>query len=260
MNLEFKKYHFKTVGSTNDYASQLSDDFPIVVVTADEQNFGRGRNGKVWFGSAGENIYMSIGLNHSMLVEQQIENSNWPRSYGYQMLSAMAIAKTLRQFSSSVFKLKYPNDVYGFSIQKPEIKGKIAGIITEHVFKGSTCTKTVIGIGVNINQNKFENVIGNVPVSMRTLEDSVYDLDGISNEIINNVDYYIYRGQDEIFSEWKNELGLVGEPIKELSTGKQLKVEDISKEGRLICNELANEKDRILIDNGNSIRYGDFND
>ena len=53
--------HFDIVESTNIIAKQLLSSHNEVIITADIQTHGKGRNGKVWHSGIGRDILFSHG-------------------------------------------------------------------------------------------------------------------------------------------------------------------------------------------------------
>ena len=63
----------------------------------------------------------------------------------------MAIINALEKISIPELSIKWPNDILS------ENK-KIGGILIENFFKKSKINTSIIGIGLNLNQEKFEKV------------------------------------------------------------------------------------------------------
>jgi BirA family biotin operon repressor/biotin-[acetyl-CoA-carboxylase] ligase len=81
---------------------------------------------------------------------------------------SLAVYDFLSQFVSGV-SVKLPNDVYVGN-------QKITGILIENFIEGAYLTKSIVGIGVNINQERFMSNAPN-PVSLRQLTGNSYQLD-----------------------------------------------------------------------------------
>lgn len=123
--------------STNDIAKQLGRDGAPegAVVLAEQQDRGRGRQGRSFASPAGVGIYMSL------LLRPQIELSRMPQ---LTLLAAVATAEAIAAVSSLPVELKWPNDVM--------IQGKKAGgILTESVFQADLSPAAIVGIGINVN-------------------------------------------------------------------------------------------------------------
>lgn len=143
------------VDSTNNYAMQLIQDglaYHGLVVSAAEQTKGKGQRGKVWLSEPGENVVMSI----------VIDPQSYMDIYWLSFLIPLAVCKALQEVVPECqIKIKWPNDIYVG-------KQKLAGILIENVFRGSTIKHTVIGVGINANQVNFEPM-ERMPISLKQI-------------------------------------------------------------------------------------------
>lgn len=120
-------YWFGVVGSTQDLARRVLRDGPVVV-GADEQTQGRGRFGRSWWSPKG-GLYLSIGIKEACPAEG--------------LLGALATAKGIELETQLPIHIRWPNDLI--------IGGyKVAGVLCE-----SSRSGTILGIGVNLNQEEF---------------------------------------------------------------------------------------------------------
>jgi BirA family biotin operon repressor/biotin-[acetyl-CoA-carboxylase] ligase len=150
-------YHFDTVGSTNDVARDAKyHDGDIV--WAEFQTAGRGQRGHTWESRAGENLTFSAVLEpHFLPVTEQ-----------FMLLEAVALA--LYDFFAELgvdTKIKWTNDIYVGD-------RKAVGILIEHSYSGGKLSRTIVGIGINVNQTEFSADIPN-PVSLAMLTGKKYD-------------------------------------------------------------------------------------
>ena len=150
-------YHFDTVGSTNDVARDTKyRDGDIV--WADFQTAGRGQRGHTWESRAGENLTFSVVLEpHFLPIAEQ-----------FMLLEAVALA--LSDFFDEVgvgTKIKWTNDIYVGN-------RKAVGILIEHNYSGGKLSRTIVGIGINVNQTEFSADIPN-PISLSLLTGEKYD-------------------------------------------------------------------------------------
>ncbi|MCX6329107.1 MAG: biotin--[acetyl-CoA-carboxylase] ligase, partial [Bacteroidia bacterium] len=152
---------YKNLSSTNDQASLLlkTESPPEgTVIYTDSQSAGRGQKDNKWESDEGKNLLISI-----ILYPKSIAPEN-------QFYISMAVSLGICDFIDSFFpgsKIKWPNDIY--------IKNdKIAGILIENSILGETIENSVAGIGININQEKFSDVVPN-PVSIKMVTGNEYD-------------------------------------------------------------------------------------
>lgn len=131
----------ESASSTNDIAWSHAPkpDSDGLCVLAEYQTAGRGRRGRVWHSVPGQSVLCSV----------LIEDFN-PALLS--LAAPMAVVETIFSCCRLHTVIKWPNDIL--------LEGKkIAGILVESR-KSSRRTTSVIGIGINVCQNKtfFENL------------------------------------------------------------------------------------------------------
>jgi BirA family transcriptional regulator, biotin operon repressor / biotin---[acetyl-CoA-carboxylase] ligase len=196
-NLNF----YKNLSSTNDQASLLlkTESPPEgTVIYTDSQSAGRGQKNNKWESDEGKNLLISIIL--------------YPRSIAPedQFYISMAVSLGICDFIDSFFpgsKIKWPNDIY--------IKNdKIAGILIENSILGKTIESSVAGIGININQEKFSDVVPN-PVSIKMVTGNEYDRVICLKQLLSDLDrrykQLLYGDHDQIRKEYNLHLHRLGE-------------------------------------------------
>ncbi|MBA4054496.1 MAG: biotin--[acetyl-CoA-carboxylase] ligase, partial [Marivirga sp.] len=131
--------------STNTFALELCQQAPppadgTVVITAN-QTAGRGQRGNSWFVEPGKNLTFSIILRtHFLAIKDQ---------FYLNIFISLAVYDYLIHKQCPQPRIKWPNDIYTGD-------KKICGILIENQVLGNKLTNTIIGIGLNINQNRFE--------------------------------------------------------------------------------------------------------
>ncbi|MGB9771578.1 MAG: biotin--[acetyl-CoA-carboxylase] ligase [Candidatus Kapaibacteriota bacterium] len=243
--MKYERFHFERVTSTNDYAKELLQEHNCVVVTAEYQTKGRGRNKNQWFGDFGQNVYLSFGLRHNQnkLIEEV--------AY-FQGLGSLAVLHTLRDLAPNIsYFLKYPNDVYAKS--RDGSYRKISGILVEHQFLLELCVSSVIGIGINVNQTQFPEEIRESATSLKLLGYE-FDVEEVIQKLICHITKLIEMFPDEVFNLWINTLQIIGREV--LATNRNLlcEVQGIDPVGRLIAS-LKETGEVLFISDGDSIRY-----
>lgn len=129
-------YYFPTISSTNDKALALVEAGAPhgTLVVAEEQTAGRGRGGRRWLTPAGAAIALSLVL-------------RWERPVGgvpgsLSVYGALAVAEAAERLGRQA-QIKWPNDVL--------VGGrKVAGVLVEAQWQGSSLVSAVVGIGVNL--------------------------------------------------------------------------------------------------------------
>jgi BirA family biotin operon repressor/biotin-[acetyl-CoA-carboxylase] ligase len=137
------------IESTNTYATNLIKETQVVegtIVLTHNQTKGRGQVGNTWQAEGGKNLTFSLVLHPNFLaVDKQFYLSK---------ITSLAVFGMLTNFlNTSLYdiKIKWPNDILVND-------RKIAGILIENVLRGIFLQSSVIGVGVNINQQQFMNV------------------------------------------------------------------------------------------------------
>lgn len=157
-----------TVDSTNIYA--VSGSLPaFTVVTAEEQTAGRGRSGRKWHSAKGLNLYFSIVLNG---IEPQ-------KLLPMNIFAGYILADTLRDIAE--VKIKWPNDIIADG-------KKLAGILMETSFSGGTLEKAVLGIGLNVNIDKFPEDISWMATSLKILSGRNFLREELLATFMNNLE------------------------------------------------------------------------
>ncbi len=138
-----KVVHLPKCHSTNTVASDLVASQPAnegTIVIADHQLAGRGQRGNSWESEPGSNLTFSVILCPSFLHPRQ--------QFELTVITSVAVAVTLEKFGLDEVCIKWPNDIYVGN-------KKIAGILIENTIKASVIESSVVGVGVNVNQQNF---------------------------------------------------------------------------------------------------------
>lgn len=150
-------YRLATTTSTNDEARDKRYRHGDVV-WAERQTAGRGQRGHVWHSPEGENLTFSLVLEPQFLpVSEQFLLSE---------AIALALTDTFAKYGIDT-RIKWTNDIYAGD-------RKIVGMLIEHNCSGTTLSRTVAGIGINVNQTEFDPALPN-PVSMAQLTGRTFD-------------------------------------------------------------------------------------
>lgn len=158
----------KDVESTNNYANQLilSNAEEGTVVLAQFQKKGRGQQGNQWESQSGKNLLASI-----ILYPKFLQAGN---QFLISKMVSLGLVEYLQHEARDV-SIKWPNDIYIGN-------KKIAGILIENAIKGRNLFSTVIGVGLNLNQQKFLSDAPN-PVSLYQLTGKEYNIKSVASEI-----------------------------------------------------------------------------
>ena len=159
------------IDSTNDYLKinfldKTKND--IHVVYTFNQTKGKGQRGNIWNSEPEKNLAFSVAF--------------FPNKFKVENQFTINIIFSLFIIIPDI-KIKWPNDIMSGN-------KKICGILNELKIKGNNIEKIVIGFGLNINQENFENLPS--ASSLKIIKQIDYDLNGIAMLFIQNLKKYNY--------------------------------------------------------------------
>ncbi|HRI32086.1 MAG: biotin--[acetyl-CoA-carboxylase] ligase [Ignavibacteria bacterium] len=242
-------FHLSSVTSTNDEARKLLNTSPFVIISADSQSKGRGRNGKTWLGNPHENLYLSIGITH-----QQHSFSSLP--IALQASGSLLVLQLLHALAPQAnFALKYPNDVYALYNGK---QSKIAGILVENDYLGSSLHSTIIGIGLNIAQENFPDSLQAVSLHMLGIHSTPADIITKLYNLIPPLLSEAITYPAITLKRWEETLNIEGKAISILNSGQTGIAQGLSDDGHLIVALPPFVGETLTITNGDSVLYDLF--
>jgi len=146
-------YHFFRTDSTNRVALELghAGEPEGAIVLAEEQSAGRGRAGRAWHSERGVGIYVTLLLRPKLApVQAPI----------LTMMAGLSAHTAVETVTGLAVDLKWPNDLM--------IRGKKAGgILTEMHAEPGMVRFVVVGIGLNVNQDRFPGELAGLATSLR---------------------------------------------------------------------------------------------
>ena len=147
-----------------------------MVVVADYQTAGRGCGTNRWESERGKNLLFSL-----LLHPEQIHAS---KQFHISMAVSLAITEALGQYIGNL-SIKWPNDIYWQN-------GKLAGILIENTLQGTMIKDSIIGVGINVNQQHFCSDAPN-PVSIWQICERETDREKLLHDILDCLDHYLYH-------------------------------------------------------------------
>ncbi len=170
--MDFSIKHIQSVESTNQLANNLINQSGLqegTVIWADEQIHGKGHAGNSWESEKGKNLTFSLVLKPVFIPPAE--------QFIITKMISVAIRKVVLKFlPQEAVKIKWPNDIY-------IIDDKVAGILIQNILKGNEIEYAVIGIGLNINQEKFNSDAPN-PVSLIHYSGEVISVEDILSKML----------------------------------------------------------------------------
>lgn len=228
-NIFIGKYitYLPTCHSTNDIASELVQKGQLNdgdVVVTDFQTAGRGQRENKWQSDSGVNLLFSI-----YLKPEFIEIAN---QFDLSMAVSLGVCQFISKYVSNA-SIKWPNDLYIGD-------KKCCGMLIENTIAGSGIKKSIVGIGININQLQFET---QRITSLAAATQSSYHLQELFPKLLASIEknYLLLKNghRDEIRKSYLN--SLYGKGIKRTfkdSSGEfEGVIENIDQHGMLIINK-----------------------
>lgn len=203
MNFKDKIIRLSEVDSTNTYAKEILKKFPSVVegtiIVAGFQTSGTGQDGKTWESRKEQNLLLSIILHPDFLNPDQLFYLN--------ISIALAVYDFIESYKIDGCSIKWPNDIY------VENK-KIAGLLIYNDLEYDRVRNSIIGIGININQDTFNADIPN-PVSLKNILKEETDINISLENLLDCIEnrYKILKNKDfeKLYSEYHDALYLLGQ-------------------------------------------------
>jgi BirA family biotin operon repressor/biotin-[acetyl-CoA-carboxylase] ligase len=180
-----------SITSTNNYANMLlskNQSIDKTAIVAWSQTQGRGMGENTWESEDFKNLTASF-----------IISAKWLKAENQFYLSrvvCLAIVDFFKNYGIETL-IKWPNDIYACN-------KKIGGILIENTIVENKIVSSVIGIGLNINQEAFTS---NAPgaVSLKKITGNEVDLKEALNFLINFFDVRLEHLKDKKYKEIENE-------------------------------------------------------
>lgn len=134
------------IDSTNRYLKDLAVKQTLenfTVVTADNQTNGRGQRGSNWEVEDGKNLTFSVLIKDVLLSFDEVFHLN--------VVVAVSLFQAFSTLKIPNLAIKWANDILAD-------KKKVCGILIENQLKSSAEIVSIVGIGINVNQESFSNL------------------------------------------------------------------------------------------------------
>lgn len=171
----------KEVDSTNNFLKNLlTNSKPVpegTVIMAESQYAGRGQLNNKWHAEPGKNLTFSLLLQpHFLDVANQFDLNR---------AISMGVYDALRPLLGEHLKIKWPNDIYYGD-------KKLGGMLIENLLQGSRIKNSIVGIGININQEKFPDEAVNA-TSVKQILQKENNVTDILADICNNIEAWYLK-------------------------------------------------------------------
>ena len=162
--------------STNTYLSRLAATLPGgTVIYTPSQTAGRGQKGNSWESEDGKNLTFSLLLKRPPVKARD--------QFYLSEAAALAVVEALSAEAGDNFTVKWPNDVYWQD-------KKACGMLIENSLDGSDIATSIVGIGINVNQEHFLSDAPN-PVSLINITGREHDLIALLKRVCSRIEQLV---------------------------------------------------------------------
>ena len=213
------------ISSTNDYLKKKyksSNCKDGDLIWAKEQTQGKGQRENRWLSQKGKSLTISI---YKEFNEFKVSNS-----FILNAIVSLSIVKTLKIIGLKEVRIKWPNDIMSGN-------KKLGGILIENFLKSEFISSSIIGIGLNINEEKFEDLPNATSLYMEI--NQKFKLKKILNILIQELLKFFNLQEDkqnmiiDMYSSYLWKLNIASDFKKENNLIKA-KVKGINSSGNLI--------------------------
>jgi len=200
-------HYFEECATTQTIAHELArkgaQDGTVVI--AETQTNGKGRMSRPWESTKGKGIWMTVIIKPDVLPHQAPQ---------FTLVAAVSIVNAIKSlYSNFTPVIKWPNDIL--------INGlKCTGILTEMIAEMDRVQALLIGIGINVNQQRddFPEDLHAIATSLSIEEKSTLNRAELVGTILNYLEkyseLYVTQGFSPIKKLWEEASGTIGKQIK----------------------------------------------
>ncbi len=186
--------------STNDYIKNFLNKDSAVIL-AKSQTSGRGRLNRKFYSPKKSGVYMSVLIKPNLPILKSVNITTY---------TAVIVANAIEKLSGSPVQIKWVNDLF--------MNGKkVCGILTEALqdFENGKLKHAIIGIGINLYGNDFNNEIKGIATSVEEASKRKID----ANKLIALIVDGLLNGESkmqsgEFLKEYKSRQIIMNKKIK----------------------------------------------
>lgn len=208
-----KIIELEEINSTNEYC-KANDNGEDSCVFAKRQTAGKGTKGRSFISPDG-GLYVSVMRHYKNYLAKN--------AFKIMVNGCVAVCRTLEKFGISPI-IRWANDVL--------VNGKkICGTLIENTFSNGRITRSIVGIGINVN-NEISSEIENIAVSMKEVAGKNFNLKEVKNALIESLK------NDYPIQDYKRYINWFGQlvTLKTEDEERVAKAVDITENGRLLVN------------------------
>lgn len=199
------------VDSTNEYCKRLGTG--NLIVTATRQTAGKGTKGRSFLSDEG-GLYVS--------VMKQYDNFLAADAFRIMVNACVAVCKTVQFFGLNPV-IRWANDVL--------VNGrKICGTLIENTFSGSYISRSIVGMGINVN-NALPDGLKAIATTMSTELKKPVPVNSVRSELIKNL------RRDYTMEDYKSFINWFGKQVDIITANGILTATavDVDYDGGLLC-------------------------
>lgn len=211
------------VGSTQTEARRLAEAGAPegTAVVAEHQTQGRGRLGRRWIDEPGAALLVSIVLRPTL---------DAPRLPQLSLVAGVAVAEALAEASGLRVSLSWPNDLL--------LRGrKVAGILAESFAGRDAGAVVILGIGINVNQERFPEDLAARATSLAFEAGHPFDREQMLRTVLNRLEAWYRRWVGEGFEPareaWRRGSATLGQRVT-IGEGVNGMALDLAEDGALL--------------------------
>jgi BirA family biotin operon repressor/biotin-[acetyl-CoA-carboxylase] ligase len=192
------------------------------LVLAESQTIGKGRLGRIWSSPKYKGIYLSLILRPKFALE---------KTPLLTLLSAVSICEAIKEYCRLDAQIKWPNDILIHH-------KKVGGILTELNAQIDEVNFVIIGIGLNVNNDK-KTLISHA-TSLKEAKGELIYRPSLLQEILRKIEanYLIleHKGPKTIIERWCEHNITLGRRVKVYSHRQHVEGEavNIDSDGGLL--------------------------
>jgi BirA family biotin operon repressor/biotin-[acetyl-CoA-carboxylase] ligase len=246
-----------SVGSTMDVARELLGILPDValplLVTAEEQTAGRGRNGRRWEAPPGSALLLSLALRPTWLPPQ--------RGVALVWMAATALCEAVEEAAGAPAALKWPNDLL---LPRPHAGlapleaaraaaasgsldgyAKAAGLLLELSLGAQGIDWAIIGCGINVAAAPPAGQVRFPATSLEAAAGRPVSRVALLRSLLARLDHWhgrLLAGDEEsLFAAWRARIAGLGGPVRvEMAAGPlEGRAEGVDDTGALLIRDGA---------------------
>jgi len=231
-----KNYYFDTVSSTMDIALQFAmkgaPEGTVIIV--ESQTKGRGRLGRSWFSPKYKGIYLSLILKPKILPNQMPLLT---------LMAAVSICEAIKEKTDLTCQIKWPNDILIHH-------KKLGGILTELNAEMDLSRFVVVGIGLNVNNDK--KTIPSGATSLKEQKKQEINRLELLQEVLRKIEgnYLIFQktGAKSVIDKWREWSISLGRRVRVICQNEHIEGEavDIDIDGGLLIRKDSGLTQKVM--------------